>query len=442
MADQRGERVRDRLGAVVKRHPAAVVVGVAVVLRLIAWSADLAARTIGPHSDMLEYLAMADAPSGYWDSDAANWTTGFRRPPGYPALLAIPRLLSDELLVSALVGVATGVLVVWLCWRLGRMVAGPTIGFIAGLVVAVDPNSIVQSTMLLSDTTYAALMLAGLWAFGRGLITRATAAMAVAGLLLGVAVLVRPIGLFLPFALVLASVIGMALFDRRRVSMVPVVVFLLVAALPVGGWWLRNVATEGANTISTVQGVNLLEYRAASSVAEETGREVGEVQVELRRELSTRLGAGAGLGDEDRERSALGIEVIRDHPRGYLQQAAEGATRTLSAPGRTELRLLAGDLPWPGLLSSVLQAVSVGLSLALCLGGVVGSAILARRRDWIALTVLAVPVVSLLVVGSGLDSDSRFRIPLTPLLAILTAIAADAVRRRWRTRRSPIGAGP
>ncbi len=407
------------------------MVGVAGVFRLVAWTADLASRTIGPGSDMLEYLAMADAPSGYWSSDAANWETGFRRPPGYPALLAVPRLLTDELWLAALLGVAVGVLVAWLCWRLGRMLAGPTVGFVAGLVVAVDPNSVVQSTMLLSDTAYAALTIAGLWAFGRGLLTRAAAPMAASGLLLAGAALVRPIGLYLPFALVLAAIVAMALDDRRRRRMVPLAAFLLVFVAPVGAWCVRNAVTEGASSISTIQGVNLLEYRAASSVAEETGREIDEVRAELRGELRDRLPSDPSLGDIDRERSILGIEVIRDHPLGYVRQAARGAARTLTAPGKTELQLLSEDLPRPGVWSSTLQAASAGIALALSLGGVLGSAVLARRRDWTALTVLSVPVLTLLVVGSGADSDSRFRVPLTPLLAILTAIACRAIWQRW-----------
>jgi hypothetical protein len=71
-------------------------------------------------------------------------------------------------------------------------------------------------------------------------------------------------------------------------------------------------------------------------------------------------------------------------------------------------------------------ALLIGLS-------VIGTLILVYRRSWLALVLLAV-VPALLMYAPGYISNSRFRAPVEPLLAILAAAALDAMVTRIRQR--------
>ena len=69
-------------------------------------------------------------------------------------------------LVSGLAGMATCLLV----WRLGRSLAGPTVGFLASVTLAVTPIMIAESKLATTDATLALLIVAaqcGLWALGQ-----------------------------------------------------------------------------------------------------------------------------------------------------------------------------------------------------------------------------------------------------------------------------------
>lgn len=69
-------------------------------------------------------------------------------------------------LVSGLAGMATCLL----AWRLGRSIAGPDVGLLAGLALAVAPIMVAESKLATTDATLALLIVAAqgcLWALGR-----------------------------------------------------------------------------------------------------------------------------------------------------------------------------------------------------------------------------------------------------------------------------------
>jgi hypothetical protein len=47
---------------------------------------------------------------------------------------------------------------------------------------------------------------------------------------------------------------------------------------------------------------------------------------------------------------------------------------------------------------------------------------LIRRRAWAPLLLLGLPLAYLLLIGSGQESEGRFRVPLAPMIAILAAV--------------------
>jgi hypothetical protein len=71
------------------------------------------------------------------------------------------------------------------------------------------------------------------------------------------------------------------------------------------------------------------------------------------------------------------------------------------------------------------------------LGGL-GVLVWIKERSWYELSIISVPVAYLLIMGSGHEAYSRFRLPLMPLMSILASVGAiyawTWVRRVMETR--------
>ncbi len=157
-------------------------------------------------------LISGDA-EGYWELAgklAAGETYSIHTPPrfllrmpGFPMLLALPRLIfGDKPFAARIVLALIGTLACGLTYWLGRELAGETVGIIAGVYTAISPTMALFSVLFLSETAFAATMLASLIAaakLARGLssTTSVTASRWIrlsllTGALVGLATLVRP----------------------------------------------------------------------------------------------------------------------------------------------------------------------------------------------------------------------------------------------------------
>jgi len=407
----------------VVRHPGEAVAALAVAARLPFLLAAIGRPSLFTSIDAAQYLRMADVPSGYWDAGAANWDIGFRRPPGYPALMVIPQHIGNGSTASGIVQLALGALAAWLTWVAGRELAGPAVGLVAGLWTAVEPLTLIHSTRLLSEAPYSALVAGTLFLLTRACRRASLRLAAAGGFVLGYATLVRPISLYLPVLLVPAIVLVL----RRTVGTgrsLRVGAAVLVAFLvPVGGWIARNQATSGVATISTIEGINLLDYRAAASIAEEDGEPLGQARGTTKIMLARRVTPGMNVAQVAQEKSKLGRQLILDHPAGYAQQAAKGLGRLLFGPGGTQATAVTEDAPAGDLIGNLLVIASAVSAVAMLIGGLAGTVVGIRRHDVVFLLLTALPLAYLLVVGSGQEADARFRLPLVPLLTIMSGYA-------------------
>ena len=118
------------------------------------------------------FLIEGDA-EGYWDlagdlaagREYAVYTPPRRvlRMPGFPAMLAIPRAaFGDSLLAARLWLAIIGTLACWGVWRLGADLVDETTGLIAAAIAALAPVMVGFTPIILSETTFAAAMLASL----------------------------------------------------------------------------------------------------------------------------------------------------------------------------------------------------------------------------------------------------------------------------------------
>jgi 4-amino-4-deoxy-L-arabinose transferase-like glycosyltransferase len=236
-------------------------IAVALVLR-VAWVVAVQNRQV---SDFLKYETLGrEIAAGHGYSIDGRPTAYF--PIGYPLLLGgVFRLTGGSELAAKLANVALYLGIIALSFRLAEELFGSR--FVAGLVasmLALEPNHVVFSSILLSETAFTFFTLLGAWLLvrWRGLALPAL----LAGIVFGLASLVRPLGsalMVIAFAAVWWSDRAVAEPSRRRLSNGRAASLLLALAaghlLVLGPYALRNKAVM--NELSFVPlngGINLL----------------------------------------------------------------------------------------------------------------------------------------------------------------------------------------
>jgi 4-amino-4-deoxy-L-arabinose transferase-like glycosyltransferase len=352
------------------------------------------------------------------------------RTPVYPFFLAVLMWLGGDrlglfLTAQCFLGALTCILTALLAARWLR----PSISLLTGLLVAIDPNSILRCSDLRTETLFTLLLLAGAcliaWRPNKSWSWFA------AGLFWSLAALTRPIAVWIWLvALLILALSGAGVpptnlcRDKFRRSAWFFIIFL-VGYFPLeGAWAARNHALTGRCFISTISTYNLLMYRTAGIKAEQGGETLEEAQQEFR----------AQYGDiqfvENRERfnqslheyQRIASEELFSTPLVLTKQAVVGAVKLLLGPGVRALDTsLSQTEPssrwWPPVYSAALLVV-----VLLSLLGV-------KRLEWGSM----VPVLLLLyfvALSSGPESNSRFRVPITPLLAVLATAGVCGTEKR------------
>ena len=80
------------------------------------------------------------------------------------------------------------------------------------------------------------------------------------------------------------------------------------------------------------------------------------------------------------------------------------------------------------------MAVEIVWLGALLVGAAVGAAVCAARRDWRTLVAVAAPAGLYLATSGGPQASARFRVPITPTLAVFAAVAVVSLVHSRRSR--------
>jgi hypothetical protein len=135
----------------------------------------------------------------------------------WPAMLAPAAAVGLEWLIPPLLGGLT----IWLVWGLGRELYGPRVAAVAAALVTVSPLLRVLAASTLSHAAETCLLVGAAWAAARGLASGGRGPLLVAGLLLGLAVGVRPLPTLVSvvaFALIAATIAAREGIGGRTLS--------------------------------------------------------------------------------------------------------------------------------------------------------------------------------------------------------------------------------
>ncbi len=395
-----------------------VVFGVAVVARLIClayWMPKL-----NPDVDMDSYRSLArnvvagkgfvaPGPEGREMPDVG-------RTPLYPLFLAsLIKLGGDRLGVFLTVQCVLWGIISWLTILLATRWLTWNHATIAGLLVALDPNAVMRGLDLRTETLFTLLLLGGacilawrserpwdwLWA----------------GLLWSLASLCRPIASWLWIVALILTIV----WHRRAACFT----MFLVGFLPLIGIWVaRNAALSGKCFFSSNSADYLLLSWAAGVDADQKGIDIVSAQDELKH----RVGTVEFFDDREsfvhrlENSSRMSRRIVLSASLIALKEAVLGCGKLLLGPGQRTLEpsLLKPEPPsrwWPPLYSLALLVVIVL--------GMIG--IWKMGRSALLPGILLLYFVAL---AASPVTYSRYRVPITPLLAVLAVAGASRLDKK------------
>lgn len=433
-----------RLRSFVETHRRAVPIALAAVALLLHAHFFIAGGDEHQRWDSSQYLETARNLAA-----GRGFTIGgqieARRTPGYPLFLLLfapagfrPALIAA---VQHLLAVA---LVIAMFYATAALTGDRLAGAIAAFLVAIDSGQIYMANMVMAETLMSVILVALVFVLAR-LNRQPTGALAaLAGLLLAVGILVRPVAMYLWFPLA----IWMALMLPKRRVAITAAFLACAASLPMLWMW-RNAVQAGTASLSSIAGEDLYYWRAAGTVAmhrsgfeysllpfsgeEEFRRQFFRVtQHEFvdaaNRALESRFGPGAAKLSEaqisDFE-GAMARDVFLRYPGSLLLLTLNGALHLTF-----DSTWIYADALFSGTERIAVILMMVLISIASFVFAVIGFVRLRRVNAPVA-WLLATMLIYFVAVSSGPEHEQwRYRVPLIPLEAMLVGASALPDNRR------------
>ena len=371
-----------------------------------------------------QFLIAGDA-SGYWELGkriAAFQEYAVHEPPrrvmrtpGFPALLAVPiGLAGASTFAARLVLAVVGTVACWLVYLLATQLFDENVGLVAAVLTGFSPTMVGFSVLLLSETLFAATLVASLVVMA--LLTKRNANHAppiwlavVAGIAFAAACYVRPSWmLVMPLYAVMVVCLSK---DRRRVLALAVAILagFLLAWSP---WVIRNYRTTGQIVVTTLWvGPSL--YDGLNPAAN------GD--------------SNMTFFDRDKLMSTMSEYEMDQH---YRRKAMDFVQQN---PGRTAelamLKLIRYWKPWPNAdqFNKAWHKLAVAAFFVPLAALAVWGAWLNRRQPWVLL--LAVfPIFYFSAIHSIFVGSLRYRLPAEyPVSVVAAAAICEAIRRRKKS---------
>ncbi|MBA3901330.1 MAG: hypothetical protein H0X62_14175, partial [Bacteroidetes bacterium] len=245
-------------------------------------------------------------------------------------------------------------------------------------------------------------------------------------LIISLAILVRPIGVLLPFVYLL--------FVLIRKDYKSSLIFIFASYLLVFGWMYRNYEIFGRGFISTVGNWNLLLYRAAETHAEANNISITQAREILLAEL---LKETEKLADQNdyKENARFGLvisnqlswKVISENKGIFIKNTLKNALFVAIKPARGYIDLMLFDNKKQALDGNIsistkilvgVQIIWLALAWILFLLGIWN---LWNSRNYQVLIPILLAITYLMLASAGPEGDSRFRLPIIPFVLIVGA---------------------
>ncbi len=286
--------------------------------------------------------------------------------------------------------------------------------------LAIDLPSIVLASSMLTETVFATLLLFSVLFLSKSLEFTRWKNYVYAGFFLGLAILCRPIAVFLPILIFLSI-----LFLQRK-SYKKGLVIILISSLTISPWLMRNYHTHHTIMISSIGATNLLLYRAADVKAQTEEKSLENVQQELWNETWNRVGAhyynNTGLVNDYMINRAK--EIIIQHPVVYAKSFMINFIKFWIIPVRS-MAAEQLNIHKNSLLISGLVAIQMLLQLLILLFCALHIRKVIANKLFLIITLI---IMYFAFLSAGPELDARFRVVVQPFIILVASLLFASIK--------------
>ena len=184
------------------------------------------------------------------------------RTPAYPLFLAgIYSVFGYKPYLAIIIQIFLSSLTCILVYKMGEVFINKNIGFIGGLLLALDFPTAVYANLLLTETLFAFLFLFTIYFILKFFKEEKRRYLLWSGGFLGISALCRPI---IQYFIILMVLVFLVVYRKDiKKGILNYFLYLLIFLAAISPWAFRNYLTYGNFKLSTMQGYNLLFYNAA-----------------------------------------------------------------------------------------------------------------------------------------------------------------------------------
>ncbi len=305
------------------------------------------------------------------------------------------------------------------------------IGVLTGVILALDPTLALLSFEFFTDTLFLLLFLPWLLLTFRYLERRDLATLTMSAILLGLAILVRPVVQYIPFVVTLCILWSFGRDTWRR-GLLHSALYLLVIGAILAPWIVRNIHEFGVPGLSAQTPYVLFTNLAPAvlSVAHTSDfqfeRQNFMTEAESDGNVITLANGGGYTG--------RAIEVVRAHPLATTYIAVKSLFTFFTNDGFYTLITLTGRAPADFFLLLIMtRLVWIAITCAACIGAVIY--LFAKRSPRTILVVFLVVYFALTSCIAAFGTNPRYRLPVDPIIIAFAALGVLYIRERVRARR-------
>jgi 4-amino-4-deoxy-L-arabinose transferase-like glycosyltransferase len=423
----------------------------AIILALLLRAGLLAVAIAHPErilaTDSGSYLGPAQMllDDGYY-----SYPSGMRMPM-YPAFIALVQaVFGDNLIWIVFWQILLGLGTVYFTYQTGLLLGlTPASSALGAVILSLSLESLISPYFILTETLFTFLLISATYALMRFIRSGRLIWLVLIALLTGFATLCRPIAM----AFGLTSLIILLLFNKnakflKRLGHTAIFI-VLVVALFLMPWSYRNTQVVGVSTLTTESELYWL-WSAAMINADLQGITVDQAKNELDNVVNQTL-TERNLEPTELNLSFVNGEIgkkivftnlgrfifltLRYDLRCFLPGIGSGVKFLGLSQGSTEGLEVLQSQGILGVINNYFRGQALAgliflpfviLLAATCIGAVIGLVNHFKKRAWLALAVQILFIGCLLVI-TGYNSSSRFRVPIMPFLALLAGVGLTAL---------------
>ncbi|MCK5787328.1 MAG: glycosyltransferase family 39 protein [Candidatus Sabulitectum sp.] len=388
-------------------------------------------------------------PSAHWDVAhdvliARNLSQGhgFANEPGHPTAYRYPllpgvlslffRTLGERyipfLLFQSLLGALVASMIAWLGYKAG----GNILAYVAGILVAINPELVSYSRMMLSETIFSFLLCTVAVVSMQILSKEKVVPFFVLGVILGIATLCRPVAII--WGVLLAAILLFQNKHRLKKRMVLAVTLIAGCLLPVIPWLARNQIVMSSPVFATSGGITFWLFGHNNALHSDETTRVPEEYARVNREVDPKSYFTVTGGDPARMTPIYNMEP-RYQAYSFEQSVVDRLSGLDEIAADRELKTMAFEY----IRSHPLQTLRHSVSSVFCsfvyteMGGrmnviitlimpflLLGIYNLWRSSKQLALVILS-SLTSMLIVYFIFFANHRFRVPYQPFLMLAGA---------------------